>query len=82
MKYIPLLNRRHIYMARPVKTATSPDYRVEICMVAQTLCAERGFGGTTIREIADQTGENSVLLYHYFTQQRRALAVGPESSRQ
>ena len=51
-------------------------------MVAQNLCAERGFGGTTIREIADQTGVNSVLLYHYFTQQRSALAVGPESSRQ
>ena len=53
-------------MARPIKTATSPDYRAKICTVAQTLFAERGFGGTTIREIADQTGVNSGLLYHYY----------------
>ncbi len=58
--------REDIGMARPIKTATSPDYRAKICAVAQTLFAERGFGSTTIREIADQTGVNSGLLYHYF----------------
>lgn len=53
-------------MARPIKTATSPDYRAKICTVAQALFAKRGFAGTTIREIADQTGVNSGLLYHYY----------------
>lgn len=54
-------------MARPVKTSTSPDYRATICTVAQALFAERGFAGTTIREIAEQTGVKSSLLYHYFS---------------
>ena len=53
-------------MARPVKTATSPDYRATISTVAQALFAERGFAGTTIREIAEQTGVKSSLLYHYY----------------
>lgn len=53
-------------MARPTKTAASPDYRTKICAVAQTLFAERGFGDTTIRKIADHAGVNSGLLYHYF----------------
>ena len=53
-------------MARPIKTATSPDYRAKIRTVAQALFAERGFASTTIREIADQTGVTSRLLYHYF----------------
>ena len=53
-------------MARPVKTATSPDYRAKIRTTAQTLFAERGFARTTIREIADQTGVKWSLLYHYY----------------
>ena len=53
-------------MARPVKTATSPDYRAKICTVAQALFAERGFAGTSIREIAEQAGVKSSLLYHYY----------------
>ena len=53
-------------MARPVKTADSPDYRAKICEVAETLFAERGFDGTSIREIAEQTGATKALIYHYY----------------
>ncbi len=54
-------------MARPVKTATSPDYQAKICTVAQALFAERGFAGTSIREIAERASVKSSLLYHYFS---------------
>ena len=54
-------------MVRPKKTATSPNYRAIICAVGQALFAERGFAGTTIREIAKQAGVNSGLLYHYYS---------------
>ena len=54
-------------MARPKKTAHSPDYRAIICAAGQALFAERGFAGTTIREIAKQAGVNSGLLYHYYS---------------
>lgn len=59
-------------MARPVKTADSPDYRAKICEVAETLFAERGFDGTPIREIAEQTGATKALIYHYY-QSKEAL---------
>ena len=55
-----------IAVARPKKTAHSPDYRAIICTAGQALFAERGFAGTTIREIAKQAGVNSGLLYHYY----------------
>lgn len=54
-------------MARPKKTANSPDYRAIICTAGQALFAERGFAGTTIRQIAKQAGVNSGLLYHYYS---------------
>ena len=56
-----------IAVVRPKKTANSPDYRAIICAVGQALFAERGFAGTTIREIAKQAGVNSGLLYHYYS---------------
>ncbi len=59
-------------MARPIKTADSPDYRAKICEVAETLFAERGFDGTSIREIAEQTGATKALIYHYY-QSKEAL---------
>lgn len=59
-------------MARPVKTADSPDYRAKICEVAETLFAERGFDGTPIREIAEQAGATKALIYHYY-QSKEAL---------
>ena len=59
-------------MARPTKTADSPDYRAKICEVAETLFAERGFDGTPIREIAQQTGATKALIYHYY-QSKEAL---------
>ncbi len=64
--YVTLLIREDIGMARPIKTATSPDYRAKIRTVAQALFAERGFARTTIREIAEQTGIKWSLLYHYY----------------
>lgn len=59
-------------MARPSKTADSPNYRTKICEVAKTLFAERGFDGTSIREIAEQTGATKALIYHYH-QSKEAL---------
>ena len=66
VNYIILLISEETAMARPVKTAHSPDYQATIRTVAQGLFAERGFAGTTIREIAEQTGVKSSLLYHYY----------------
>ena len=53
-------------MARPIKTASSPDYRAKIGTVAEALFAERGFDGTSIREIAEQAGATKALIYHYY----------------
>jgi AcrR family transcriptional regulator len=53
-------------MARPVKTPSSPDLRVEISKVAESLFAERGFDGTSLRDIAQQVGTTKALVYHYF----------------
>ncbi len=53
-------------MTRPIKTASSPDYRAKIGTVAEALFAERGFDGTSIREIAEQAGATKALIYHYY----------------
>ena len=53
-------------MARPIKTPSSPDYRAKIGTVAEALFAERGFDGTSIREIAEQAGATKALIYHYY----------------
>ena len=53
-------------MARPVKTPSSPDYCARIGAVAEALFAERGFDGTSIREIAEQAGATKALIYHYY----------------
>ena len=53
-------------MARPIKTPSSPDYRAKIGAVAEALFAERGFDGTSIREIAEQAGTTKALIYHYY----------------
>ena len=34
--------------------------------VAEALFAERGFDGTSIREIAEQAGATKALIYHYY----------------
>lgn len=54
-------------MARPKKTANSPNCRAIICAAGQALFAERGFAGTTTREIAQQAGVNPGLLYYYYS---------------
>ena len=59
-------------VARPVKTVDSTDYRAKIAQVAETLFAERGFDGTSIREIAEQAGATKALIYHYH-QSKEAL---------
>jgi AcrR family transcriptional regulator len=53
-------------MSRPVKTPSSPDYRAKIGTVAEALFAERGFDGTSLREIAERTGVTKALIYHYY----------------
>lgn len=34
--------------------------------MAETLFAERGFNGTSIRDIAQQVGSTKALVYHYY----------------
>lgn len=53
-------------MSRPVKTPSSPDYRTKIGTVAEALFAERGFDGTSVREIAERAGATKALIYHYY----------------
>ena len=53
-------------MSRPVKTPSSPDYRAKIGTVAEALFAERGFDGTSLREIAERIRATKALIYHYY----------------
>jgi len=62
-------------MSRPVKTPSSPDYRTKIGTVAEALFAERGFDGTSLREIAERTGATKALIYHYY-ENKEALYQG------
>jgi TetR/AcrR family transcriptional regulator, cholesterol catabolism regulator len=45
---------------------TGSERRDEILAIAAELFAERGFGATTVREIADAAGILSGSLYHHF----------------
>ncbi len=47
--------------------------REKIINTAETLFAESGFDATTTREITNQTGVNSALIYYYFSSKEALL---------
>jgi AcrR family transcriptional regulator len=52
--------------ARAGSVRAASERRDEILAIAADLFAERGFGATTVREIADAAGILSGSLYHHF----------------
>src|ERR1700685_1339418 len=55
--------------SRGVRTGRSRDAaasRDALLRAAQALCAQRGFEGTTIREIGEQAGVDAALIARYF----------------
>ena len=59
-------------MTRPGQLPPALNHRAQIGVVAEALFAERGFDGTSIREIAQLTGTTKALINHYY-QSKEAL---------
>ena len=53
-------------MARLSSRLPAPDRRRQILAVAMELFAERGFRGTTTRQIAERAGVNEAILFRHF----------------
>ena len=53
---------------RPAPGGGAPpaDTRERILSAATELFARQGYGATTIRQVADRAGANSMLIYYYF----------------
>ncbi|RMG61087.1 MAG: TetR/AcrR family transcriptional regulator [Deltaproteobacteria bacterium] len=48
------------------KKRSPEEVRQRILVAAEELFAEKGFTGTTIREISERAGVNSAMIYYYF----------------
>lgn len=55
-------------------TTTAPSRREELLSIAAAVFAEKGFEGSTIREIADRAGILSGSLYHHFESKEEMAA--------
>ena len=53
-------------MAQHAKRVPAAERRKQILKVAQKLFAQRGFRGTTTRQIADRAGVNEAIVFRYF----------------
>lgn len=60
-------------MARKRSLDEGPVLRGTIMRVAGTLFHERGYGATSIRDIADAAGISSSTMYHHFTNKQDVL---------
>lgn len=56
------------------RRATGADTRLRILKTASTLFAQRGFAGTSIRDISDELGLTKAALYYHFTSKEEILA--------
>jgi AcrR family transcriptional regulator len=63
---MPVIARRPSFRADAKATKAPAGRRDEIVGIAAKLFAERGFGATTIREIADEARILSGSIYHHF----------------
>lgn len=60
-------------MARKKSLDDGPELRGQILENASRLFYERGFGTTSIRDIADAVGISSSTMYHHFTNKQDVL---------
>ncbi|GAA3797973.1 TetR/AcrR family transcriptional regulator [Streptomyces chiangmaiensis] len=60
-------------MARKKSLGDGPVLRGQILECASRLFYERGFGATSIRDIAEGVGISSSTMYHHFTNKRDVL---------
>ncbi|MBF2093022.1 helix-turn-helix transcriptional regulator, partial [Flavobacterium psychrophilum] len=49
------------------------DKQIEIILVAEKLFAEKGFDGTSIRDIAKTAGINIAMISYYFGSKEKLL---------
>ena len=56
------------------RRASGADTRLRILKTASALFAERGFAGTSIRDISDELGLTKAALYYHFASKEEILA--------
>lgn len=61
--------------ATPTVRLSADERRIEICRAALRVIAERGFAGTTLRDVAAEAGVAHGLLRHYFGGRDALLAA-------
>ena len=49
------------------------DKQIQIIETAERLFAERGFDGTTVRDIADEAGINVAMISYYFGSKEKLM---------
>jgi AcrR family transcriptional regulator len=49
------------------------DKQIQIIETAERLCAERGFDGTSVRDIADEAGINVAMISYYFGSKEKLM---------
>jgi AcrR family transcriptional regulator len=57
----------------PGRTSEGEATRLRLWATALTLIGERGYAGTTLREVAKQSGVSPALLYRYFPNKRSVV---------
>ena len=65
MTTIPVLKRAHAGR-RPKSLHVESDTRTAILMAARSVFAQKGFEGTTIREVATSARVNNAMIYYFF----------------
>lgn len=56
-----------------------PDARARLVAAALELFSERGYGGSTVTEIADRAGLSRATFFRYFPDKADVLAAGQET---
>jgi AcrR family transcriptional regulator len=49
------------------------DKQIQIIDIAERLFAERGFDGTSVRDIADEAGINVAMISYYFGSKEKLM---------
>lgn len=82
-RLVPTGTRERVPAARAPGNGTEANRRVEIVRLAARLFRERGFDGTTVRDIAAAVGMRSGSpFYHFATKEEILFAVMEEGLRQ
>ncbi len=60
------ISQKHTAGRRPKAGRSDGDTRVEILTAARRVFAQRGFDGTTVREVAHAARVNNAMIYYHF----------------